>query len=665
METSLQEARRLFNEQPLFGDDGLASELAAFEHRRRVVEMQKHAEAEQENLERLQASRLLATTKSVDLSPYRVSAIRNRQSASVPPNSSEQSHTQVQKMIPPPVPRPWSVERLLKIGETLHSSPKGRHVTSSLSKDYASQLTALRPLPEDTYWQNDKVPTRRRTASRRRQPRAEAHAPATDDEHDYRFNGAYYAAQGGMHGHTDSSIRGYDRDELVALDGEDSDRGSSIFEFPTAVPRAKIKHTKEIAPSLMDAHIERASARKALQETRLRAMGIQAPGSRVEISTQADDGTERISLWSGKPLDSAAEVSKHIAAQAANAHRTFFDAAGDGLVLEPQLPIRRRKQFEPVTSSNTDTVWQRVLHEEKQLYDGRGDAEAASSEKPTSYGIPASSLEAPCQPYVPRVPNSWLSIVESTSNAEGFRPNSLKNGLSNMALPASNRAPDHTSEANAAALSHLAPAASDSILRKIDQMQLANEEMLVRNKVIRDPLPSSAGGAFSFNKNTGLVAQDPEEALTRAAISHVAAAYGDPASQEAALSRFRPVGGYGSVTDPNFRPSNSEGDRWASARHQNERHHLLTTEAEPLRAWATNLPTNYLGSLVDNGPSINVTKPSARGRPVNQYENSAKRKWGDVTFAVPNQHTIPPGTIERLSAKARESMYPTGLPENM
>ena len=145
--------------------------------------------------------------------------------------------------------------------------------------------------------------------------------------------------------------------------------------------------------------------------------------------------------------------------------------------------------------------------------------------------------------------------------------------------------------------------------------------------------------------------------MVRDAIAHVAAAHRDPHAHEEVMARFRPTGGYGSVTDSPSRAQTSDRsqtDRWKAAKHNMDRDQGASHAMVPLRRWATELPTKYVGSVSNDEVASLRTAPTLAGA---TWDNPAKRKWGNISFTAPDQ-SLPQGTLEGISQLAKSRMAP-------
>lgn len=157
----------------------------------------------------------------------------------------------------------------------------------------------------------------------------------------------------------------------------------------------------------------------------------------------------------------------------------------------------------------------------------------------------------------------------------------------------------------------------DSFLSRLDQLQLANEELLVKTKAL--------GGS------DGLAHEQASKA-ERDAASRVIDRVG-AANRNAPVAFAPPAGGYGSVLDGSRTGADPEA-RWRDAKVHNDlrKDHESTgvdvgaSSAPALRQWATDV-----GAASSRKLTRSEVPRSAQRDPY-----SARKKWGAVSFAVPD-----------------------------
>lgn len=563
----LSDVASRFNARPLF-DDALSRELERYEQR-------TLAQREVPN----DHNRFANARDEEPLSAFRKRAVLGASSID-------------DSRLPPSIPRPWSVDHLIQRSKWVGAGTVPTPVNDSDVPDDERRefLDGVKDNPrvkqrkrdeksglgiDESSSNNSGTPVPKRSV--RRQPRR-THQDLSDDSHDYRYNSDFYT----------SRLGGKRRGSEVHSDGP-----------PPLVDQAI--HPIPLSDELLGTHIERAQARKHMQEARLGSLGIRAPGTRVEFSTQTEGQMEE-DLVLG---NTATERKVHAQNQS---DKGWADSPSEGLVLLPQVPYREAAASENHTSSGTETVWHKMLTETKRR-----------ENFPSAYQMP-------------EVENPWLTILGSNSSAapSGARLSTVIPG---------------------AEVRHSVPTGPPprAMYDQLDRMQLDHEELLLRNNILKDPLPSSFGGVFG--------AATDEEQMVRDAIAHVAAAHRDPHAHEEVMARFRPTGGYGSVTDSPSRAhtsDRSQTDRWKAAKHNMDRDQGASHAMVPLRRWATELPTKYVGSVSNDEVASLRTAPTSAGA---TWDNPAKRKWGNISFTAPDQ-SLPQGTLEGISQLAKSRMAP-------
>ena len=211
------------------------------------------------------------------------------------------------------------------------------------------------------------------------------------------------------------------------------------------------------------------------------------------------------------------------------------------------------------------------------------------------------------------------------------------------------------------AVRRFSSAASRSLMERLDEIQLANEEVLVKNKAL-----AGDRGQYEDEKSKGAIARVAEaNRKPPAAAAHVPVpigGYGSVAdrpagqrpNQSSTVSFSSPSGQYSSESagrtvggdDDAFSPS-----RWQGAKLRNELEMLrkdTASSAADLRKWSTDLP----GSTGINGRS------SLR---MESTPYNARKKWANVSFATPlekapGETTLNP--MEELSSSARALLRP-------
>ena len=288
---NLSDVTSRFSSRPLF-DDALSKELERYEKRTlagsRQADVPHHVS--------------MASADSDPLLGYRKRAV-----VGAPPQEDGSN-------LPPSIPRPWSVDHLIMrsrwvgAGVAGHTKVEDSDVPDDerrghldgvkenprekRRKQASRQNVGLHHYSEDSDSSGDNAPTQIRRAAgghRHRQPQL----ALSDDEHDYRYNSDFYASKG--------RLKGGQR-----MDAPSSDEAANSPSYRrSAAPLVQGEpHTLEpISEELMGTHIERAQARKLMQETRLGSLGIRAPGTKVEFSTQTDAPNEDDILLGNADID--------------------------------------------------------------------------------------------------------------------------------------------------------------------------------------------------------------------------------------------------------------------------------------------------------------------------------------------------------------------------
>lgn len=187
--------------------------------------------------------------------------------------------------------------------------------------------------------------------------------------------------------------------------------------------------------------------------------------------------------------------------------------------------------------------------------------------------------------------------------------------------------------ASRAGLSNLLAAAKGALMERLDQAQLKNEEAVVCN------------GAFAERPDASTAV------MQRAALEHV----GDAYRKEAPIAPLRvPLGGYRSVLEPD----GDDNDRWKRAQSQIDAQGAEECgAAETLRAWTSDLTSASVPSSRPIPKGINKGAASSTGGSYN-----ARKKWGNVSFALPSASITTAGQegglgpMEQISATTREFM---------
>lgn len=191
----------------------------------------------------------------------------------------------------------------------------------------------------------------------------------------------------------------------------------------------------------------------------------------------------------------------------------------------------------------------------------------------------------------------------------------------------------------------------DLLKARLDQLQLANEELLVRTRVVPTQ-PDVAGSARVGSSHPGqydptsvLAPVDPRAQLALSpagrappehvhgsVVEHTAGAYRMPHQNVAP-----PAGGYGSVMDPASQRAaeqhRSEEQRWAMAKARNEAEGVTLTSRDtgPMGASAlAQLRTSQDDTALLTNAALR-TLPQGNMR--DNYD--ARRKWDNVSFQVP------------------------------
>lgn len=195
--------------------------------------------------------------------------------------------------------------------------------------------------------------------------------------------------------------------------------------------------------------------------------------------------------------------------------------------------------------------------------------------------------------------------------------------------------------------------AKSALESRLDQLQLANEELLVRNRIIptqpdqigsnrpaaqRAVDPTSVLGIMDPKEQFALSPQSgrvPAERVIDSTIDHAAAAYRQQHQRIAA-----PVGGYGSVTDPNRggpmqqQMNDEDAHRWQVAKARNEGEGMMYSTASGQGIYGGGAATQFRTQQDDSGILANASlRTLPQGNQRDTYD--ARKKWANVSFATP------------------------------
>lgn len=548
--------------------------------------------------------------------------------------------------LPPKIMRPWSVEVLMRRGEL--ASANLRH--SQFDND------AQRP------------PLQSRLAHRRGVAKGRHGEEGAD-----RFMNASTRRRGHVGNSPNAADSSSPDDEY--RQGMNPERHHTADSFlhseqplTSAVGQATTDLLEDLDDFTLNEQIERAATRRRIQEDRLGKLGLHPPGfvmgseqqtsardlrfepdahgvpssnersdfsnigellARIVGASTARTATTSISVGSGSPL--ALEHSKPKSVTRESHHSKapiVLDAVG------------YREYTTSKEAAAGDTIWRRMLVEEKH-------PSSRAPGAPSAYALASQSTAGSVTPRNAAAAARELHVTHDPSQVHSTQP-----GASNLFETKS------------------------ALMRQLDQMQVANEEMLVRNKIVTS---TSASDLFRPNSHR--------------ALEHVAAAH----RAAAVPAMAPPEGGYGGVADRlateerrshadsvgNHDDSIDASHRWhiasgldgGAGANRSHRTDLVTT---PLRRWATDhsnlvpstthhssLPKAKIGGAAQQGHPNFVYAPHAA-----ESGYDARKKWSGVSFANQQdaggynyftgeqrkpQHLT---ALEQLSQSAAEFMHP-------
>lgn len=533
--------------------------------------------------------------------------------------------------LPPKITRPWSVEMLMRRGEALHSAlrqPQFRTAPERIA------VPGGRTSTQQKY--NTKSPRRAGGRSKRQGNSPNAADSSSENEEYQRRHGGSHAGSARMTAARPEDALLHEEQPLSAV-----------------AQRAAEELVAELDDYLLGEQIERAAARKSMQEERLNKLGLPLPGAVGDGGTQTDRALTRFhpdqhgippereksaldesiakllqratSTTNTTPssprrgvqgLDSSAQTSPPRGALAREATRK----------VDPRDLVLDAAGYRPAAASfeaaSGDTVWRRMLLEEKN---------------------PAR-----------RPPNTPSAYQLATMSSAEATPQRARAGRSHMARDEL-AVPSDRSKVLSTQPEFAAPIfeTKHEIMRQLDRMQLANEEMLVRNKILTGGVP------------------DVQLSSAHNALAHIAEArrVAHPAGFAA------PIGGYGSVADrresgPEHADHvmTSESDRWASAGVMQQLHTenrgFQANQAMPLRRWASDnanqVPSAVVRSTLPRhtpGGSIGGYTPNFSYAPsAGSQGYDARKKWENVRFAAGDVQPSQNVNLNDLSATASEWM---------
>lgn len=571
------------------------------------------------------------------------SLAHHRHVVSTPAGAYHQAPNLNRYIVPPPPKRPWSFEQLLRAGNGALAGGGGEE---SLDGDEAAlfntggggdeagsrqQLHKQRHSQEEDGRRGSRTPRGRSSRGSRRKARVETHyseranaairpppdGSSTSSDADEPIDGVV-AVLRREHAQAERERLEKERAEAAALQSTIPGTGGDGADDPTE----KILEMK-MDQETVDIHIEKAAMRRSMQKERLQRLGENPPGTRVEGGCQTDDTL----LVPGSAL---AAVASSVSSAATTTTRS---ASTSGLTISeaPAFGNSRAPPPQPV-----------------------GDRHPSNKTPPTGF------LLYPAVSYTPAsaapVSHGWSNSNNNSNNATMVAPESFQQRrLDELA-----RAYGPPSESSAATSGptvqqqqqqqqqpqQYAFATPNSVLDRIDQIQLANEELLVRNRVLDKPSVLT-----------------PEENAFRAQVmNHVGAANKPPVKAQINA----PLGGYGSFSDGTHDVGGAGGGfgtsfggagggglsdadaRWRVARSRNENQGVSDVSTnEPLRKWAS-------GSLLNSSPTSTIRYTPSKSSLRHESYN-ARKKWANVSFALP-QDTASSGFLENLSGSAKSMM---------
>lgn len=541
-------------------------------------------------------------------------------SRSVSPGPSAIPHQAY--IMPPQIPRPLSVTQyLMGLGQQQPSHQPQLGVThfDAANGDMASPYKAdaevdhqqpVKAAADDDHLVQTPRGTRRRTPKRGRSRR---HAVEEDEE-----AAAMRAAQTLVTSARSGNDSDVERTSSVSTHGL-RQRQAMVFDN---VPRLTDKDIHRMVVEGIDeqvqetrvmSHIERAALRAELQRERLQKKGVEG-----EVKVGLVDGGVQVDM----KMPSTTEMSSGV------------EATGSGpRARSASVGSRRNSGF---AEGGSRTTPQPILLSPSVAY------------KPASKEVVKEDpiLDHP-QWKVNAAPKAEFPSTGAMVTAATTVPRQNTRRLNREAQPA-----EETPgvEAGREAIRRITQRAASPLMERLDDIQLRNEELLVRNKALPapgEPQPGDAGWR------------------ARRVVTRVAEAHRKPNPLAADVPR--PLGGYGSVMDSppqnqyapmaggSAAPSSGAQDefspsRWQAAKFRNDIEDLHTSTRagqSDLRKWANDLSTS---------PAVN--KSALRMEPATY---NARKKWGNVSFATPLERLDgrpPLNPVEELTASAKVLLHP-------
>jgi hypothetical protein len=537
--------------------------------------------------------------------------------------------------LPPKIMRPWSVEVLMRRGDMTSSNL--RHSQFDADNHRAPLQSRL---------------TNRRGGVRGHQARGGDFAVNNEQSNnigpagEVRTSRRYRDAAGNSPNAADNSSPDDDY-RRGALSVQHGQHPADVFfhgqePLTTAVEQVTADMLEDLDDFTLNEQIERAATRRRIQEERLGKLGLHPPGMVVVSEQQTNARDLRFEPDShGVPTNknetdfsNVNELLARIAGASASHASTGTGSSppkqrgSEGMArhtAHSKAPLvldamGYREYTTPTEAAAGDTIWRRMLMEEK-------NPQARPAGTPSAYSLAKQSTAG-----------------TQRSHAADIGPHG---GHTRELAVSHNPSQVHSTQPE------LATSMFDTktaLMRQLDQMQLSNEEMLVKNKIVS---LSSASDAFR-NKS-------------HRALDHVAAAQ---RSQAAALAMPAPEGGYQSVTQRLNQSSDARApdatsdSRWSTAALDVTLNNVGVGSGTvpsilkdgigttPLRRWATDhsnlvpstthqstLPRPRIGGAAGPGSHPNfVHAPNAVD---SGYD--ARKKWSGVSFQTQVQDPFADG----------------------
>lgn len=530
--------------------------------------------------------------------------------------------------LPPKIMRPWSLDQLLQRGEHMHNNRE--------SFSHAKVSAMAQPyIPRGLSPSAVRVKKNKRNMTHNRDQRHRNSSPNQADSSDDEYkHGPKHAS------HTPMTTVPWSASEGDGVSPSGAPREGAFLQQAGPLSPAKLGSSSStdvfgvpMDDISLEEQIERAATRKRIQEERLRKQGLPFPSERKNDGGQTEAELTRYfpdshGVVKEKELKgfSAADVLATIQARAsATASASQVSAGKKDFNTQTQSPNGQygttKPQMHPLVldaagyrpfvvaseAGSQDTVWKHMLVEEQN-----GSTQASKSAKPSAYQLAQYSSAG----------TVVKSALANTPREEAVLPNAFDRPVE--AVPALFET-------------------KEKLLRDLDKMQLANEELLVRNRILSTAkAPDAIGSRREYE-----------------ALSHISDAAARASGMVPAMPP--PSGGYSSVMEGPGADKEAERNRWAVA-NQSVRLEDASNVVAPIRRWAVDQATSGVA-----GSSMNSSLPI--GQPLAKtYENffvngagvtpgyDARKKWGHVSFG--GSDTLGVTDLHKLSSTAQDWMGP-------